>query len=143
MRRTLRNGVLLGLLVGAALALVKLLGGRSQPTVVAATGGGPTPPWPRLDADPTVAAPPTQRAIPDPDAPAPAAARATAAPAEGSRTWVEAADGTCPTSHPVKAKLSSKIFHLPGMLNYERTNPDRCYRDGTAAEADGLRAAKR
>jgi hypothetical protein len=43
----------------------------------------------------------------------------------------------------VKAKLASKIFHLPGMANYERTNPDRCYLDPGAAEADGLRPAKR
>jgi hypothetical protein len=43
----------------------------------------------------------------------------------------------------VKAKLASKIFHLPGMLNYDRTRPDRCYRDAGAAEADGLRPAKR
>lgn len=49
----------------------------------------------------------------------------------------------CPQSHPIKAKLSSKIFHLPGMLAYDRTNPDRCYGDPGAAEADGLRPAKR
>ncbi len=49
----------------------------------------------------------------------------------------------CPNSHPVKAKLTSKIFHLPGMLNYERTNPDRCYADEGKATADGLRPAKR
>lgn len=59
-------------------------------------------------------------------------------------TWVEAqADGTCPPSHPIKAKLSSKLYHLPGMLAYERTKPDRCYADEAAAEADGLRRAKR
>jgi hypothetical protein len=46
-------------------------------------------------------------------------------------------------SHPVKAKLSSGIYHLPGGQNYERTKPDRCYVDAAAAEADGLRAAKR
>jgi hypothetical protein len=57
--------------------------------------------------------------------------------------WVEPDAGVCPTSHPVKAKLSSKLFHLPGMAAYDRTNPDRCYRDAVAAEADGLRAAKR
>jgi hypothetical protein len=56
---------------------------------------------------------------------------------------VEPTDGACPVSYPVKAKLSSKIFHLPGMANYERTNADRCYRDVEHAEADGLRASKR
>ena len=59
------------------------------------------------------------------------------------QAWVEAADGTCPVTHPVKAKLSSKIFHLPGGLNYDRTKADRCYRDPAAAEADGLRKAAR
>ena len=57
--------------------------------------------------------------------------------------WVEPSGDVCPTSHPVKGKLASKIFHLPGMLNYDRTKPDRCYRDVTAAETDGLRPAKR
>jgi hypothetical protein len=53
------------------------------------------------------------------------------------------ADGSCPTTHPVKAKLASGIYHVPGGGNYERTKPDRCYVDAAAAEADGLRAAKR
>ena len=75
--------------------------------------------------------------IPDPEAPAPRRAPTAA------RLWVEPTGGVCPTSHPVKAKLASKIFHLPGMANYERTKPDRCYVDAAAAEADGLRAAKR
>lgn len=57
--------------------------------------------------------------------------------------WVTPTGDVCPTTHPVKAKLASKIFHLPGMLNYARTNPDRCYRDAQAAEADDLRPAKR
>jgi hypothetical protein len=53
------------------------------------------------------------------------------------------ADGTCPASHPVKAKLASGIYHVPGGGNYDRTKPDRCYVDAAAAEADGMRAAKR
>jgi hypothetical protein len=57
--------------------------------------------------------------------------------------WVEAADGGCPVSHPVKAKLASGIFHEPGGANYERTRADRCYVTAVAAEADGLRPAKR
>ena len=50
------------------------------------------------------------------------------------------ADGACPATHPVKAKLSSGIFHVPGGANYDRTHADRCYVDAEAAEADGLRA---
>ena len=71
---------------------------------------------------------------------APTAKRAGEAPVAA---WIEPVEGLCPSTHPVKAKLSSMIFHLPGMFAYDRTKPDRCYRDGIAAEADGLRAAKR
>ena len=31
------------------------------------------------------------------------------------------ADGSCPVTHPVKAKLASGIYHVPGGGNYERT----------------------
>jgi hypothetical protein len=58
-------------------------------------------------------------------------------------TWVEPIDGACPNGFPVKAKLSSGIFHVPGMVNYARTTPDRCYASPEAAAADGLRPAKR
>jgi len=58
--------------------------------------------------------------------------------------WVEPeADGSCPSSHPVKAKLESGIFHVEGGRFYERVHPDRCYRDAASAEADGLRPSKR
>jgi hypothetical protein len=63
----------------------------------------------------------------------------TAAP---TAAWVAPVDGSCPASHPVKAKLSSGIYHVPGGMNYERTKPDRCYRDPEAADLDGLRASK-
>jgi hypothetical protein len=63
-----------------------------------------------------------------------------AAPLPG---FVEALDGTCPPTHPVKAKLASKLFHLPGMFAYVRTRPDRCYLDADTAVADGFSAAKR
>jgi hypothetical protein len=56
--------------------------------------------------------------------------------------WIEPVDGACPASHPIKAKLSSGIYHSPGGMNYDRTKPDRCYLNGPAAERDGLRAAK-
>lgn len=58
-------------------------------------------------------------------------------------SWVEPVERACPDGYPVKAKLSSGIYHLPGMLNYERTIPDRCYESAAAATADGLRPAKR
>jgi hypothetical protein len=63
--------------------------------------------------------------------------------AEAGAAWLEAVNGECPSTHPVKAKMTSGIYHLPGGLSYDRTNPDRCYRDAASAEADGLRPAKR
>ena len=57
--------------------------------------------------------------------------------------WREPVDGACPPGYEIKAKLSSGIFHEPGMVNYARTTPDRCYASADAAVADGLRPAKR
>jgi hypothetical protein len=62
--------------------------------------------------------------------------------ADEAATWVEPDAGVCPATHPVKAKLTSGIFHAPGGASYERTQPDRCYLSSEDAEADGLRAAK-
>jgi hypothetical protein len=61
----------------------------------------------------------------------------------GSESWVFPVDGACPDGYPVKAKLKSGVFHVPGGAMYERTHADRCYPSEEAAEADGLRAAKR
>ncbi|HEY6317492.1 MAG TPA: hypothetical protein VI462_06350 [Acidimicrobiia bacterium] len=69
---------------------------------------------------------------------APASRPVPAAPA-----WVDPDGRSCPITHPVKAKLRSGIFHLPGGASYERTIPDRCYADPTAAAADGLRVSRR
>jgi hypothetical protein len=137
LRRSLRRGITVGLIAGLVLAATKVFGAkRAAPTPAA----GPMESWPKLQPVPAVDDRPavaTTALQPDPEAPTAPAKPAVAA------AWLEATDGVCPTTHPVKAKLSSKIFHLPGMMNYDRTNPDRCYRDAEAAEADGLRAAKR
>ena len=89
----------------------------------------PYPPKPHVD-NPSPSPPMT----PEPAAQAPSAS---------GDAWVEPTDGTCPASHPVKAKMSSGIFHVEGGLNYDRIHPDRCYRDPATAEADGLRKANR
>ncbi len=101
-------------------------------------------PTPTTGAVPS-AAPPVATAEPvAPKAPAtPARPLDTGAPELEGASWVEPVDGECPPSHPVKAKLASGIYHVPGGLSYARTRPDRCYRDAEAAEADGLRAARR
>lgn len=84
--------------------------------------------------------PPVETATP----PVATAASDLAEDAPVSSGWVEPeAGGACPDGYPVKAKLASGIFHVPGMLAYDRTTPDRCYRDESSAEADGLRKAKR
>jgi hypothetical protein len=72
-----------------------------------------------------------------------AAKKAAGGGGSPGKVWVDPDGNICPATHPVKGKLSSGIFHLPGMAAYERTSPDRCYRDDEAAEAEGLRRAKR
>jgi len=90
-------------------------------------------------ADPALAA----ETPPDPIVAArPDEATSPAPPAPGT-VWVEPVDGGCPEGYPVKAKATSRIFHVVGGLSYERTVPDRCYATAAAAEADGFRAAKR
>jgi len=70
--------------------------------------------------------------------------RKTAKRAAAAATpFVEPVGGICPQTHPVKAKLASRLFHLPGMFAYDRTRPDRCYVDASAAEADGFTRARR
>lgn len=63
--------------------------------------------------------------------------------AEAELSWVEPVEGLCPDGYPVKAKVRSGIYHRPGVTAYGRTTPDRCYPSAEAAEADGLRPAKR
>jgi len=83
--------------------------------------------------------------FPFPPVPRPSTAGVTEAPrANGAAPFVDPGDdGACPLTHPVKAKLTSGIYHVPGGGNYDRTKPDRCYASAEAAEADGLRPAKR
>ena len=60
-----------------------------------------------------------------------------------SARWSDPVERACPPGFEVKVKLSSGIYHLPGMFAYDRTKADRCYRDEAAAVADGLTRAKR
>ena len=128
----------IGALVAVLYALWRLLETRQRESGVAwEPQPFPMPPRPRPE--PTAVAP-------EPVAGEPAPGKAEPEPAAervGSSGWVEPVDGACPVSHPVKGKLSSGIFHAPGMQMYDRTRADRCYADPAAAEADGLRASKR
>jgi hypothetical protein len=136
-RRFLIRVFKLGLVAGAAYAVWRWFESqRSESDMSWEAQPAPYPPQPR---------PPNSSGNP-----APAATTTTAAPAAtpvmpsgAGDAWVEPVGGSCPASHPVKAKMSSKIFHVEGGLNYERTHPDRCYRDAAAAEADGLRKSAR
>lgn len=117
---------------------------------------GPEPqPAPVPDPTPAVVSPVKKIAVKK-KAPAPVqapakkvAAKKVAAPAKKAPPkktlppWVDPKGTVCPKTHPVKGKLSSMIFQVPGNFAYERTTPDRCYTTADAAEDDGLRAAKR
>lgn len=149
-RRLLRFALKLGA-VGSVVAIAaKVLDRRRSASSDWTTSTGP---WPPLDSSDQHAADPAP-AEPGPPAIAHDAEGEAIDPEEvdallssereGPAMWAEPGDdGICPASHPVKAKLSSKVFHLPGMANYERTKADRCYADAESAEADGLRQAKR
>ncbi len=113
-----RRGILLGVLVGVAVAVWKVVAGRTP-----GPGGA------------------GDRAEP---APLPLRPVATAVQDVPPAAWIAPDDGgSCPLSHPIKGKVRTGIYHPPGAFAYERTHADRCYRDADAAEADGLRAAKR
>jgi hypothetical protein len=129
----LRRTVLLTLLalgVGAALSWW-----RSQATTPTPAQPPHWPDWPpRADATDDSGATDNSGAT--------AAAAATASNA-AAPAWLPAnEDGSTPAGHPVKAKESSGIFHVPGGRFYDRTKPDRCYTTAAAAEADGYRRSK-
>jgi hypothetical protein len=157
MRRSFRRGIALGLLVGTAATAVKTVLDRRAPRPAPTSGPSPerweplpgtTPvriPEPAVDVV-VAPGPEPESTRPAPKAKAPRQPKAPPKRTESTPAppWVEpTSDGGCPESHPVKAKMTSGIFHVPGGLNYPRTRPDRCYIDGAAAEADGLRLSKR
>jgi hypothetical protein len=118
-RRTLRILAGLGLVALLAVIVKRLVDRANNPD------GPAVAPW---------------EALRDDDAPATSAPEPVAVEAD----WAEPnPDGSCPAAFPIKAKLSSKIFHVPGGGSYERTQADRCYLNEASAEADGLRQAKR
>jgi hypothetical protein len=167
LRRSFRFGLIVGVLGGVLAAVAKMLQGRTAAPAAVTTAPTWTPipdteplqpivtPAPAPAPAPKVAAPKPAAPKPDTSAlaalqespvepkPAPAKKKAPAAKKK-LEPWVQPEEGgTCPGTHPVKGKLTSKIFHVPGGFNYARTQPDRCYIDAAAAEADGLRQSKR
>lgn len=133
MLKFLRRLFVLGVLVAIAVALYRKVSAGSPATwdsqLTTPPADGPNDP--AGAAMPTATKPEPKKAAPEKAAP------------KQPASWVEPNGGSCPTSHPIKAKLSSGIFHSPGGRSYDRTNADRCYVDADAAVADGLRAAKR
>ena len=125
--KLLRRGVLAGLIAGAGYAVWRFLAARAPNTdgVTFQTSPFPSPPRP----------------VPKLDLPVPAPS--ATAPSASNQAWVEPIGGDCPLSHPIKAKLTSGIYHEPGGGNYDRTRAERCYVNADAAIADGLRAPKR
>jgi len=168
MVRLLRKVLRLGLLAGVGVGILKVVKGRRAPDPWAdswvstgtpgATRPSPAPVAPAApkpsapaegesaDGDPEEAAPKatsSRSSKPTRKGPARKSPTGKAEEPPGERLWVPANDGVCPQSHPVKAKLSSKIFHTPSGRNYSRTKADRCYPDEESAQADGLRPALR
>jgi hypothetical protein len=130
MGHRLRRSFLLLVLLAAVAAAARAVRRRAD---VPRTAPGDAPSWPPLT-DVAVAPGPEHSPVRAPGEP-------QTPPAAGP--WVDPVDGACPTTHPVKAKVQSGIYHAPGSAFYDRTRPDRCYRDVAAAEADGLRPPRR
>ena len=117
MRRWLKRFLGAGIVAGVAYAIWRVLDERSRASDLTWTAQPfPSPPRPEIREHPGTTK---------------------------LEAWVEPDGDTCPATHPVKAKLTSGIYHEPGGQMYDRTTPDRCYRDADAAIADGLRASKR
>lgn len=123
--------------IGAGTDRPELVAAPVDPTVApqSASDGDRPHPDPAGSSPPPVQPTLDLRLVTDPDAPTPIASI--------DDRWAEPVDDECPAGFPVKANLTSGIFHVPGGLSYDRTHPDRCYRTAQGAEADGLRAAKR
>lgn len=157
MRRSFRFGLRLGVLGGLAAAVVKTVQSRrssSSPAAVEEPAAwppirqeAPAPPQPEVpevQAEVDTPAPVKKTAKKLPAAKkAPASKPAKKAATPDAAAWVEPVGSVCPPSHPVKAKLKSRLYHLPGMFAYARAVPDRCYGTPEQAEADGLNRAKR
>jgi hypothetical protein len=138
-RRSLR-WLSIGALAAAAFAAWRVWNKRTSAVTGPVEWENAPFPFPPVPRPVTAATPPP---TPAPTATIPAPTPTTPAPATPtSAAWVAPVDHACPASHPVKAKLSSGIYHVPGGMNYERTKPDRCYRDPEAADLDGLRPSK-
>jgi hypothetical protein len=132
------------------------------PEVTAQSGGWPAPAGPAVK--PTPSGSPQTPGTPAPEeAPAEVASRPSTdadrdgaavseAPKRRSRrvdrsepgSWV-VPNGTSDVlaTHPVKVKLSSRVYRVPGMPLYDRTVADRCYASVEAAETDGFNRAAR
>ena len=164
MIRLLRRVLRLGLLAGVGVGVLKVVRGRKGPDPWADSWVSTGPPGgTRPSPAPVAAAPkpvqvdkaeaatssaakaesaksaPSRQAKPTRTGPARKSPTGKAEDPPGERLWVPANDGVCPQSHPVKAKLSSKIFHTTTGRNYKSTKADRCYPDEASAQADGLR----
>ncbi len=48
----------------------------------------------------------------------------------------------CPSDHPIKGNLPSRIYHLPDQTTYERTEPEICFNSEDAARLAGFRASR-
>ncbi len=135
--RARRTTLLLVAVLAVVGAVERVLSWR-RAGAVADDGVATWPPLAGVDAELDVAA------APGPEhSPVRSPGDAQTPPAPDDVAWVLPEGGTCPATHPVKAKVLSGIFHPPGSPNYARTRPDRCYPDAAAAEADGLRPPRR
>jgi hypothetical protein len=137
-RRLLKFALRLGVLAVIVAVIVKLLEDHDTPQPIAKVEPPPRPTPAPAVADPQPERPPpikATRAVPVDTKPAEKRAETV--------SWVEPQGTVCPPSHPVKAKLASKVFRKPETRGYDSSKPDRCYESEAAAQRDGFREAQR
>ena len=120
-------------IVSTAVVLAAFANWWRQRSEATSPAGPPEwPPWPDAPTAPTTT----------PTTPTTTPTTTATTPTAPTPAWVEGSDGEAPAGYPIKLKVSSGIFHVPGGRFYERTNPDRWYATAEAAIADGYRQSK-
>jgi hypothetical protein len=124
--------------LAAIVAVAAVIGRRALRT---ANPPATSPPaWPPID--PPMPASGNDPVVEPAEATSPTAPATPPADAGGAAWRPPLDDGSAPDGHPIKVKVSSGIYHVPGGRFYDRTVPDRCYPSEDAAVADGYRRSK-
>ncbi len=66
--------------------------------------------------------------------------RTSTSQSTGTGERVKGVDGVCPPDYPIKGNASSKVYHVPGLLSYDKTKAEWCFPTEEDAVSFGYRA---